>query len=249
MRGSISGVTMGGRRGIGSTGGGGAPAPALYAVAGLSSTDLFSTSAAGRPALSTTSTIAVICRRITGSNVVREYRVECWTSGTRGFRFLPALDGTAARAIGTMVSSTPANVSEINTYTPPQNELQRMIMVRDASGISIYRNGALMSAAAAITGYTAPTTEAFVISGSSTVVDEFEIVSISISDSYAMSAGDITTYDTTVKALGSRIIPSATHHWEAADISGGAWVDQIAAVSLTQSGSPTVRDITGAVWT
>jgi hypothetical protein len=227
----------------------GAGAVSITVVAQLSSTNYFSTTAATRPALSTTATIAVVLRRITGVNIVREYRIERYTSATRGFRFMPIHDGAASRATATIVSGAPANVSEQNTYTPTQNEFQVIVLRRDTTVVEVYRSGALMSAGAAIAGYTAPAAEAFVLQGNGAMSDEVEIASISISDSTALSAGQISTYYDTVKANGSRVIPSATHHWEASDIGGGAWVDQIAGVSWTQNGSPITRVITSPVYT
>lgn len=227
---------------------GGAPTSSIDVVALISNANYWTTTAATRPALSTTSTIAVVCRKITAGNMVREYRIERFTSATRGFRFLPCHDGSAARTTAVMVNSTPANMSEQNTYTPPQNEFQVMVFVRGTSSLGIYRNGSLMSAAAAITGYTAPTIEAFELVGSG-LTDELEIASISISDTTALSGAQITAYQATVAALGSRVIPGATHHWEATGASGATWTDSIAGVALTRVGSPVVRTITSPVFT
>lgn len=230
--------------------GGNTPAApsSIGVLALLSNVDYFTTMDAARPAMSSTSTIAVVLRRISAVNIVREYRIERYTSAVSGFRFLPMHDGSAARCTATMVSGAPANVSEQNTFTPPQNEFQRMVMVRGTSTISVYRNGSLMSVAAAITGYTAPTTDPFVIQGTG-VTDEVEIASISISSTSALTALEVAAYDTTVKAAGSRIITGATAHWEASSIAAGAWVDQIGGVSLTQIGSPVVRTVTSPVFT
>lgn len=224
-----------------------APTPTIDVVALISNANFWSTTAATRPALSTTSTIAVVCRKITAGNMVREYRIERFTSATRGFRFLPCHDGVTARTTATMVSSAPANVAEQNTYSPTQNQFQVMVMVRDTATLGIYRNGTLMSAAAAITGYSAPAAEAFQIIGNG-LTDELEIASISISDSTALSAAQVTSYQSTVTALGSRIIPGATHHWEATDASGATWTDSIAGVGLTRNGSPVVRTVTSPVF-
>ena len=65
----------------------------------------------------------------------------------------------------------------------------------------------------------------------------------------ALSGAQITAYQATVAALGSRVIPSATHHWEATDASGATWTDSIAGVALTRVGSPVVRTITAPVFT
>ena len=146
-------------------GGGGGPS-SIDVIALVSNANYWTTMDATRPAMSTTSTIAVVMRKISAGNMAREYRIERFTSATRGFRFLPCHDGSAARTTAVMVNSTPGNTAEQNTYTPPQNEFQVMVFVRGTSTLGIYRNGSLMSAAAAITGYTAPTTEAFELVGS-----------------------------------------------------------------------------------
>lgn len=228
--------------------GGVAPTPQIDVVALISNANYWTTTAATRPALSTMSTIAVVLRKISAGNMVREYRIERFTSATRGFRFLPCHDGVAARTTATMVSSTPANVSEQNTFSPPQNQFQVMVLVRGTTTLGIYRNGTLMSTAAAITGYSAPTTEAFELVGTG-LTDELEIASISISDTTALSAGQVTAYQSTVTALGSRVIPGATHHWEATGASGATWTDSIAGVALTRVGSPVVRTILNPVFT
>lgn len=229
-------------------GGGAAPTPAIDVVALVSNANYWTTTDASRPSLSTTSTIAVVLRKISAGNMIREYKIERFTSATRGFRFLPCHDGSAARTTATMVSSAPANVSEQNTFTPPQNEFQVMVFVRNTGSMGIYRNGALMSGAASITGYSAPTTEAFELVGSG-LTDELEIASISIADTTALSGAQITAYQSTVTGLGSRVIPGATHHWEATDASGATWTDSIAGTVLTRVGSPVVRTILNPVFT
>jgi hypothetical protein len=222
-----------GLRGLGA----GAVIPTISVVANISGVNTFSTTDAARPSLSTTSTIAVVLRKITSGNLAREWRIQRWTSNTRGFQFMPMHDGTTARANALMVSSAPANVSEgVVSFSPTQNAFQVMVMRRTSTTIEVYRNGSLTSTGTAITGYTTPTSEAFLIGTNSAVTtDEVEIASISISDSTALTAQQIADYQTTVAALGSRVIPDATHHWEASDI-GAAWVDRIAGVSLTKNG-------------
>lgn len=238
-----------GFRGIGGSAPASAAPSSLTVLAGISLMDFFSTTDAARPSMSATSTCIVVLRKITSGNIVREYRIERFTSGARGFRHLPMLDGTTARATITMVSGTPANVSEQNTFSPTQNEFQVMTMRRDTAILEQYRAGSLMSVGTAITGYTAPTSEAFVIQSNGALVDEVEIASISISDTHCLSAAEIAAYYTQVKALGSRVIPNATFHLEASDIAAGSWVDRIGGVALTQSGSPVTRVVSNPIFT
>lgn len=235
------GVGIARREGMRGFGGGGSVPLTLSGLALLSNTNFYSVAASG-PALATTCAIGVVYRKITAGNILREYRIHRFTTGVRGYRYQPVMDGVTSRTTTTMVSGAPANVAEQNTYSPTQNKVQRMLFTRTASGLTHYRNGALMSAATAIVGYTAPTTENFEIIATA-ATDEVEIVSISIADTSDMDAAAALAWDNQVKAGGSRRVPNATHHWEASE-AGATWVDQISGLSLTRSGSPVVRTFT-----
>jgi len=218
--------------------------PSLYitSIAQISSANSFNSATATRPTGSTSMTIAAVCRNRTTANLVREYRIRRWTTATRGWVFYPMLDGVTARAQGVVVNAALANVAEPNTFSPTQNLLQRVVLVLDADVLSVYRNGALMSTGAACVGFTAPTSESFFLQGSAVLNDEFELVSMALANSTAMSAAQVAAWDAVVVAGGSRSFTGATHHYEAEDIVAGVnWTDRIAGNVLSMVGAPLKR--------
>lgn len=234
------------RRNRGAFGGDGAAATPLYAVAQLSSANVFAGAAGQGPAFSaTTGAVGMVWRKIIAGNLTREYRVQRFTSVTRGWRAM-VNDGTTARLTTTWVSAVPGNVSEQNTVSPAQNLIHRSVAVNRGGTLEEYLNGALSSVGTALPSYTAPTTEAFQIQGSSTMVDEFELISVTWIDS-ALDSTAVAAWDAQVVAGGSRAFTGAAGLFDQWD-GTGTWVDSIGGLSLTVSGSPVRRDITGAAY-
>jgi hypothetical protein len=201
------------------------------------------------PAGSSEMATALIWRKIsaTATNMANQNVVGRFSNNVSGWR-LNTLDANgvsgrvrhiayAVRADGNTVFT---NSSQGIATTPTQNLIQRSISVLSGNTLSLYLNSALL-ASITCTGYIAPSTSiAFVVNTVAGSTDEWELISISHSDTNAMDATAVTSYDSQVVSLGSRIIPNATHHWEASD-AGATWEDQLQGVALTRNGSPIVR--------
>jgi len=207
---------------------------------------VFASAAGAGPAFSaTTGAVGLVWRKIVPGNLTREYRIQRFTTATRGWRAM-VNDGVTARLTTTWVSAAPANVSEQNTITPTQNLIYRSVAVNRGGTLEEYLNGALSSVGTALPSFSAPTTEAFQINGSSTMVDEFELISITWINS-ALNAAAVAAWDAQVVAGGSKAFAGAAGLLEQWDGSA-TWVDSIGGLSLSVSGSPVRRDITGAAY-
>jgi hypothetical protein len=226
--------------------------PNIYAVAQLTTTATYSApgTTPNLPAGSTSMAIGVVWRKITGTatSMVNQNLIHRYSSGVSGFR-LSFLDGngTAGRvrqiSYGTTAAPAQAFTSNLQSlaYTPTQNLLQRSVYVMAGNVLYTYRNNVLIAQTACV-GYTSPSNLIpFLIGTISGSTDEFELVSVSQSDTHDMDVTEISTWDAQVIGHGSRQIPNATHHWEAAN-AGATWVDSIAGVSLTRNNSPSVRN-------
>jgi hypothetical protein len=226
----------------------------VYAVAQLTTTATYSApgTTPNLPAGSVSMAMGVAWRKITpnATSMANQNLIHRYSSGVSGFR-LTMLDGNGTtgrvRQISYATSSAPAQVFTSNlqtiAYTPTQNLLQRSVYSLMGGTLYTYRNGALI-ASIGCTGYTTPNNLIpFVIGTISGSTDEFELVSVSISDTHGMDAGEVSAWDAQVIGHGSRRIPDATHEWEAAD-AGATWVDRILGVSLTRNNSPSVRNYT-----
>lgn len=205
----------------------------------------------GVPDGSATFTMAIGWRKITpvGDVMVNQNFIDRYSSagGGGGFR-MNILDSNnsvgTTRLIAYGYSSAPAAAFTSSSHaigvSPAQNQIQRTVMTIDGTTLSNYRNRALV-ASIALSGFTPATTaKEFIIATLSGSTDEFELVYVSISETHAMTAGEVTTYDNIVTAHGSRRVTSCDYHWEASK-AGATWVDDINSFVLTRSGTPVVR--------
>lgn len=219
----------------------------LAAIALLSSTSYFAGPGSAGPSWSATGgAVGIVFRKIIPGTLFRDYRVRRWTSATRGWRTYVA-NGANATLLTGQVDAQPVDISETNTVTLLQNKLHRAVLTNDNGTLECYLDGVLCSAGTALPSYTAPTTEALLIEGSASVADELEVVSVSVANT-GMTAAQVAWWDGLVKAGGSRRVPNAAVHFEAADWPGGTsqWVDRVAAFGLTVTGTPVRRRIAAA---
>jgi hypothetical protein len=222
--------------------------PVEYAVANITSVNYFAAAAGGPDFTAGLGAIAVVFRKISAGNLVREWRFTRHVSNVSGYRAM-IYDGSNARVQLNCVSAVPANVSEVNTIAAlGQNTLHRLVATAHAGALANYMDGSLLSAATALPSYTPATVPFSIVTSGAT--DEIEIVSVSAIDGAGMDAAAVSAWDAQVTADGSRAVAGATHHWEAEDWAGsGSWTDRIAGLALAlAAAAPTKRNIAGASW-
>jgi hypothetical protein len=225
-----------------------ATTPVEYAIANVTSVNYFAAAAGGPDFTGGLGAIAVVFRKISAGNMVREWRFTRHVSNVSGYRAM-IYDGSNARVQLNCVNATPANVSEVNTIAAlGQNTLHRFVATANGGTLANYMDGSLLSAATALPSYTAATAPFSIVTSGAT--DEIEIVSVSAIDGAGMDATAVSAWDAQVTADGSRAVAGATHHWEAEDWAGsGSWTDRIAGLALAlAAAAPTKRNIAGAAW-
>lgn len=170
--------------------------------------------------------------------------VDNWISGTGGYRLRLAASVTRAQA--TAVSSAPANVTESNNLTIANGSCYTLLAVLGGGGLSIYRNGVLMSAAQAVTGYTAPTASARPeIGKNQTGAGEVSIMGVVVADATALDAtAALAWHNNVVATLTYGFASGTTHLWDARDVGASTWVDQVAGVSLSKVSTPATETFT-----
>jgi hypothetical protein len=180
----------------------------------------------------------------TASLVRDQTLLDNWITAAGGFRLRLATSPTRAQA--TVVSSTPANVVESNNLTIANGSCYTLLAVLTGGGLSIYRNGALMSAAQAVTGYTAATAAARPEIGKNTSgAAEVSIMGIVVANATALDAtAALAWHNNVVATLTYGFAAGTTHLWDARDVGASTWVDQVGAVSLAKVSTPATETFT-----